>query len=69
MKGKVCILGSFNVDIIANVDRFPQSGESIFQKIQLLALAVKAQIRRWQSANVMSKRILSEKSATINLAS
>lgn len=32
MKGKVCILGSFNVDIIANVDRFPQSGESIFSE-------------------------------------
>lgn len=32
MKGKVCILGSFNVDITANVDRFPQSGESIFSE-------------------------------------
>lgn len=29
MKNKVCILGSFNVDIIAKVDRFPKSGESI----------------------------------------
>ncbi len=29
MKGNVCILGSFNVDIVAKVDRFPRSGESI----------------------------------------
>ncbi|HGA5386686.1 TPA: ribokinase, partial [Salmonella enterica subsp. enterica serovar Waycross] len=29
MINKVCILGSFNVDIIAKVDRFPKSGESI----------------------------------------
>ena len=29
MISKVCILGSFNVDIIAKVDRFPKSGESI----------------------------------------
>ncbi|HGM5493060.1 TPA: ribokinase [Serratia fonticola] len=29
MNGKVCILGSFNVDIIANVARFPKGGESI----------------------------------------
>ncbi|POP40811.1 ribokinase [Superficieibacter electus] len=29
MKNKVCILGSFNVDIIANVERFPKNGESL----------------------------------------
>jgi len=29
MSAKVCILGSFNVDIIANVGRFPKGGESI----------------------------------------
>lgn len=27
--GKVCILGSFNVDIVARVQRFPKGGESI----------------------------------------
>lgn len=29
MNGKVCILGSFNVDIVAKVARFPKGGESI----------------------------------------
>lgn len=29
MIGKVCILGSFNVDIVAKVPRFPQGGESL----------------------------------------
>ncbi|WP_394550899.1 ribokinase [Pantoea sp. SGAir0180] len=28
-QGKVCILGAFNVDIVAKVARFPQSGESL----------------------------------------
>ncbi|MGC6388827.1 ribokinase [Ewingella sp. S1.OA.A_B6] len=30
VKDKVCILGSFNVDIVAKVTRFPKGGESIF---------------------------------------
>ncbi|SIQ93049.1 ribokinase [Aeromonas sp. RU39B] len=29
MRGNVCILGSFNVDIVAKVDRFPKGGESL----------------------------------------
>ncbi|MCV9879412.1 ribokinase [Brenneria izbisi] len=29
MTGKVCILGSFNVDIVAKVARFPKGGESL----------------------------------------
>ncbi|MCL2892378.1 ribokinase [Brenneria tiliae] len=29
MQGKVCILGSFNVDIVAKVARFPKGGESL----------------------------------------
>ncbi len=29
MKGKVCVFGSFNVDIVARVDRFPYPGESL----------------------------------------
>lgn len=29
MSGKVCILGSFNVDIVAKVARFPKGGESL----------------------------------------
>lgn len=29
MKGKVCVFGSFNVDIVAMVDRFPYPGESL----------------------------------------
>jgi ribokinase len=33
MQGKVCVFGSFNVDIVARVERFPRGGES------LLALA------------------------------
>ncbi|EOF5381201.1 ribokinase [Salmonella enterica] len=29
MAGKVCVFGSFNVDIVAKVERFPRGGESI----------------------------------------
>ena len=29
MKGKVCVFGSFNVDIVARVERFPYPGESL----------------------------------------
>lgn len=29
VKGKVCILGSFNVDIVARVERFPKGGETL----------------------------------------
>lgn len=29
MKNKICVLGSFNVDIVARVARFPKSGETI----------------------------------------
>lgn len=29
MKGKVCVFGSFNVDIVARVPRFPRGGESL----------------------------------------
>nr|WP_310616442.1 ribokinase [Pantoea cypripedii] len=29
MKGKVCVFGSFNLDIVAKMSRFPQPGESL----------------------------------------
>ncbi|KII65021.1 Ribokinase [Thelohanellus kitauei] len=29
MQGKVCVFGSFNVDIVAKVERFPRGGESL----------------------------------------
>ncbi|HBC1013072.1 TPA: DeoR family transcriptional regulator [Escherichia coli] len=29
MQGKVCVFGSFNVDIVAKVERFPREGESL----------------------------------------
>lgn len=32
MNGKVCVLGSFNVDIVARVERFPKGGESLLAK-------------------------------------
>ncbi|TKI04308.1 ribokinase [Martelella alba] len=32
MRGKVCILGSFNVDIVARVERFPKGGESLLAR-------------------------------------
>lgn len=32
MKGRVCVLGSFNVDVVANVPRFPQPGESLIAR-------------------------------------
>ncbi|RLM25167.1 ribokinase [Brenneria alni] len=36
MSGKVCILGSFNVDIVANVARFPKGGESLLALSSML---------------------------------
>lgn len=32
MKGKVCVFGSFNLDITAFLDRFPEPGESLVAK-------------------------------------
>lgn len=32
MSGKVCVFGSFNVDIVAKVQRFPKDGESLIAK-------------------------------------
>lgn len=32
MAGKVCVLGSFNVDIVAKVYRFPHEGETLVAK-------------------------------------
>ena len=32
MMGKVCVFGSFNVDIVAKVDRFPKNGETLIAK-------------------------------------
>lgn len=32
MVGKVCVFGSFNVDIVARVDRFPKVGETLIAK-------------------------------------
>ena len=36
MNGNVCILGSFNVDIVAQVARFPKGGESILAQKSML---------------------------------
>ncbi|QIQ20922.1 ribokinase [Zophobihabitans entericus] len=36
MNGQVCILGSFNVDIVAQVARFPKGGESIMAKKSMI---------------------------------
>ena len=32
MNGKVCVFGSFNVDIVAKVKRFPKNGETLIAK-------------------------------------
>ncbi|CAK3290458.1 Ribokinase [Vibrio crassostreae] len=32
MKGKVCVFGSFNIDVVARVERFPSLGESLLAK-------------------------------------
>jgi hypothetical protein len=45
MQGKVCVFGSFNVDIVARVERFPRGGESLLALASSLGLAVKAQTR------------------------
>jgi len=34
--GKICILGAFNVDIIANVERFPKGGESLLSSLSII---------------------------------
>lgn len=40
MRGNVCILGSFNVDIVAKVDRFPKGGESLLATWDLVEKAL-----------------------------
>lgn len=36
MNGNICILGSFNIDIVAQVSRFPKGGESILAQRSLI---------------------------------
>lgn len=57
MKNKVCILGSFNVDIVAKVARFPKGGESLMA-LGSLGRAGRAQTRRRQQAVPGRKCIL-----------
>lgn len=50
MKGKVCILGSFNVDIVAKVERFPKGGESLLALGSTLGPGVKERTRQRRPA-------------------
>ncbi len=36
MKGKVCVFGSFNPDIVAGMARFPQPGESLIARNSMM---------------------------------
>ena len=36
MKGKVCVFGSFNTDIVAGMARFPQPGESLIARNSMM---------------------------------
>ncbi|MEQ4530958.1 MAG: ribokinase [Mixta sp.] len=36
MKGKVCVFGSFNLDIVAGMSRFPQPGESLIARHSMM---------------------------------
>ena len=36
MKGKVCVFGSFNLDIVAGMARFPQPGESLIARNSMM---------------------------------
>lgn len=69
MKGKVCILGSFNVDIIANVDRFPQSGESIFSENTIIGPGGKGANQALAVSKCNVKTHLSVRWVTISLVS
>ncbi len=62
--GKVCVLGSFNIDVSATVPWFPQSGESILDSI----LAVKEPTRRWRQTMPVLRHILFLKWARISSA-
>jgi sugar/nucleoside kinase (ribokinase family) len=46
MQGKVCVFGSFNVDIVAKVERFPRGGESIMALGSSLGPGGKGQTRQ-----------------------
>jgi hypothetical protein len=37
MNGTVCVLGSFNVDIVARVPRFPQGNDRMGKRSDLLS--------------------------------
>ena len=36
MKGKVCVFGSFNLDIVAGMARFPLPGESLIAQHSMM---------------------------------
>ncbi|VEA68890.1 DNA-bindng transcriptional repressor SrlR [Serratia plymuthica] len=69
MRGKVCILGSFNVDIVARVARFPKGGESLLALGSTLGPAVRGPIRRWPPAGPVLRCISCPKWAKISSAS
>jgi sugar/nucleoside kinase (ribokinase family) len=43
MQGKVCVFGSFNVDIVARVERFPRGASHCWRWQAAFGPAVKAQ--------------------------
>ena len=45
MKGKVCVFGSFNLDIVAGMARFPQPGESLIARNSMMGAGGKGPTR------------------------
>lgn len=50
MKSQVCVIGSFNVDIISYLPRLPLSENRFWQVILYFHRGEKAVTKRWQQA-------------------
>lgn len=50
MKSQVCVIGSFNVDIISYLPRLPTIGESLLASNFIFSPGEKAVTKRWQQA-------------------
>ncbi len=50
MKSQVCVIGSFNVDIISYLPRLPTIGESLLASNFIFSPGEKVVTKRWQQA-------------------
>ncbi len=68
MNGKVCVFGSFNVDIVARVERFRAAGNRYWRSPAALGPVARGRIRRRRPVKPARRSILSLRWARISLA-